>query len=62
MPTNGRWGQPQPLSQLRGSRRPVFQNGTGHSLPRRCVSLRALGNPSGTGGDPLGVFHNTSVP
>ena len=62
MPTNSRRGQPQPLGQLRGSRRAVFQNGTGDSLPGGGVGLNALGNPSGTRGDPLVVFHNTSVP
>lgn len=59
---NRRWGEPQPLSQLRRRRRPVLENGTGYPVPRRCVGLCVLRNPSGTCGDPLEVFHNTSVP
>jgi len=59
---NRRWGQPQPLRQLRRSRRPMLENRTGYPVPRRCVGLRVLRNPSGTRGDSLVFFHNTSVP
>jgi len=62
MTPNCRWGQPQPLGQLRRRRWPVLKNGAGHSMPRRCIRLYALGNPSGTRGDALGDFHNASLP